>query len=129
MHLLSGKYARAAMKSLNLPAALAAILLICTPVLGRDNGQFANVPDSVRAWFKSVKSLNGEPCCDIADGHRTEFDIRQNQYWVPINGNWVPVPAEAVLKNVGNPVGDAVVWYSEYGGHVVIRCFVPGDGA
>jgi hypothetical protein len=34
-----------------------------------------------------------------------------------------------VLDTVGNPVGDAVVWYSIYGDHVVIRCFVPGSGA
>jgi hypothetical protein len=55
--------------------------------------------------------------------------MRKNQYWVPINGDWLPVPADAVLENVGNPVGDAVVWCSVYGGHVVIRCFVPGNGA
>jgi hypothetical protein len=109
-------------------AALAAILL-CTPAVARDNGQFSNVPDAVRTWFRNVKSQHGVPCCDIADGHRTEFDMRKNQYWVPIEGTWTPVPPEAVLNDVGNPVGDAVVWYSVYGGRVMIRCFVPGSGA
>jgi hypothetical protein len=103
-------------------------LVICTPALAHDNGQFGDVSDAVRVWFKNVKSPHGIPCCDIADGHRTEFDMRQNQYWVPINGNWMPVPAEAVVQNTGNPVGEAVVWYSAFGDHVVIRCFVPGDG-
>lgn len=106
-----------------------AVLAIGTPALARDNGQFADVSPSVRAWFKSVKSQHGVPCCDIADGHRTDYDMRKDQYWVPINGNWMPVPPDAVLDTVGNPVGDAVVWYSIYGEHVVIRCFVPGSGA
>ncbi len=106
-----------------------AVLAICTPALAHDNGQFTDVSPSVRAWFKTVKSQHGVPCCDIADGHRTDYDMRKDQYWVPINGNWMPVPADAVLDTVGNPVGDAVVWYSIYGDHIVIRCFVPGSGA
>jgi hypothetical protein len=106
-----------------------AVLAIATPALAHDNGQFANVSPSVRAWFKGVKSQHGVPCCDIADGHRTDYDMRKDQYWVPINGSWLPVPPDAVLNDAGNPVGDAVVWYSIYGDHVVIRCFVPGSGA
>ena len=109
-------------------AAFAAVVL-CTPALAHDNGQFSNVPDTVRTWFKNVKSQHGVPCCDIADGHRTDYDIRKNRYWVPINGTWMPVPPEAVIENAGNPVGDAVVWYSIYGDLVMIRCFVPGGGA
>ena len=118
----------AATKSMMVRAGLVAVA-IGTPALAHDNGQFSNVSPSVREWFKGVKSQHGVPCCDIADGHRTDYDMRKNQYWVPINGNWMPVPADAVLDNVGNPVGDAVVWYSIYGNHVVIRCFVPGSGA
>lgn len=106
-----------------------AVLAIGTPALAHDNGQFAGVSPSVREWFKGVKSQHGVPCCDIADGHRTDYDMRKDQYWVPINGDWMPVPPDAVLDTVGNPVGDAVVWYSIYGDHVVIRCFVPGSGA
>jgi hypothetical protein len=117
-----------AMSYRHLRVALAA-LFVCTPALARDNGQFGNVSDDVRAWFKSVKSPHGVPCCDIADGHRTDYDMRNNQYWVPINGEWTPVPPEAVIRNAGNPIGDAVVWYSSYGTRVVIRCFVPGGGA
>src|ERR1700716_479897 len=51
-----------------------------------DRGQFENVPDDVRRWFKSVRSPAGVPCCDISDGHRTEYDLRAGAYWVPING-------------------------------------------
>jgi hypothetical protein len=102
---------------------------VCVPAAAHDDGQFTNVSPAVRTWFRDVKSPTGVPCCDIADGHRTEFQMRKNEYWVPINGTWTPVPPQAVLNNVGNPVGDAVVWYSIYGGRVMIRCFVPGGGA
>ncbi len=104
-------------------------LLMCTPALAHDNGQFSKVPDTVRAWFKSVKSPRGIPCCDIADGHRTDYDMHDNRYWVPINGKWLAVPPEAVIEDASNPTGDAVVWYSAYGDYVMIRCFVPGGGA
>jgi hypothetical protein len=46
----------------------------------------------------------------LRDGHRTGYDIRQGQYWVPIDGDWCPVPPEAVIKTE-NPVGEAIVWY------------------
>ncbi len=113
-------------------AALRVVLFtafIATPAVAHDKGQFGDVPAPVREWFHSVKSSKGIACCDIADGHRTEFDMRKDLYWVPVNGNWVPVPPDAVLKGTANPVGDAVVWYSVYSGQVIIRCFVPGGGA
>jgi hypothetical protein len=106
-----------------------AALALCTPAVARDNGQFGNVPPDVRAWFKGVKSPTGIPCCDIADGHPTDYDMRENRYWVPINGQWIAVPPEAVVHDEGNPTGDAVVWYTVYNGTAYIRCFVPGGGA
>ncbi len=92
-----------------------------------DRGQFADVPDDVRAWFKGVIAPNGVPCCDMADGHRTEYEVRDGAYWVPIEGAWMPVPAHAVIKDRGNPVGEAVVWYVHHGGGIIISCFVPAD--
>jgi hypothetical protein len=115
------------MSLLYLRVAFAA-LIVCSPALAHDDGQFGDVPDSVRAWFKGVKSPHGVPCCDIADGHPTDFDMRENQYWVPIDGTWIPVPPEAVVEADGNPIGEAVVWYNTNGSQVFIRCFVPGDG-
>lgn len=92
-----------------------------------DRGQFGDVPDSIRDWFKHVISPSGVPCCDISDGHRTEYDVRHGAYWVPIEGVWTEVPAHAVIRDRGNPVGEAVVWYVHHGGGVVISCFVPAD--
>jgi hypothetical protein len=94
-----------------------------------DNGQYEGVDPNVRSWFKSVRSPHGVPCCDIADGHRTSYDMRPDGYYVPIEGQWRPVPPEAIVYNAGNPVGEAVVWYVRQGpDSVYIRCFVPGGG-
>ena len=110
-----------------------ALLLVCTATLTSaalafDNGQYEDVPPHIRSWFKNVLAPNGVPCCDISDGHRTDYDVRSDGYWVPIDGQWMPVPQEAIVQNAGNPVGEAVVWYSHYNERVFIRCFVPGGG-
>src|SRR5258708_9824094 len=75
------------------------------PAHAVDRGQFENVPDDIRAWFKGVRSQDGVPCCDISDGHRTEYDVRAGAYWVPINGLWWRVPEKAIIRNAGNPLG------------------------
>src|SRR5450830_405572 len=69
------------------------------------------------------------PCCDIADGHRTTWKgDKTGRYWVSINDEWVQVPEEAIVYDAGNPVGEAVVWYTNFSNSIFIRCFVPGDG-
>jgi hypothetical protein len=107
-------------------ALLAPLLFVGLEAKAVDHGQYANVPDNVRAWFKSVRSPRGVPCCDVADGHRTDYDMRQDAYWVPIDGTWMQVPHGAVVPHSDNPTGEAVVWYTKYGSRIVIRCFVPG---
>jgi hypothetical protein len=110
--------------------------LSAPPASAIDNGQFGDIPANVRAWFKSVRSPHGVPCCDIADGHRTDYDIRSDGFWIPnpaITGEWMRVPPEAVVHDAGNPVGEAVVWYvinqpAAGKPDVYIRCFVPGGG-
>ncbi|MEH2567913.1 hypothetical protein [Bradyrhizobium sp. AZCC 2289] len=92
-------------------------------------GQFGKIPDDVRAWFKCVRSPAGVPCCDISDGHRTIYDVRAGVYWVPIDGVWWQVPEKAIVRSVGNPLGEAVVWYVNVRGNIDIRCFVPADAS
>ena len=109
-------------------SVLVTILLACAgAALAFDNGQYDHVAPDIRAWFKSVIAPNGVPCCDVSDGHRTEYDVRQGAYWVPIEGEWMQVPAHAVIRDRGNPVGEAVVWYVRHRGSVIISCFVPAD--
>jgi hypothetical protein len=92
-----------------------------------DNGQYENIPPDIRAWFKGIIAPSGVPCCDIADGHRTEYEVRSGAYWVPIDGMWWQVPDRAIIRDRGNPVGEAVVWYVHHRGSIVISCFVPAD--
>jgi hypothetical protein len=108
-------------------AFLASLMALGSTASAFDNGQYENVPADIRAWFKSVMAPNGVPCCDISDGHRTEYDVRNGAYWVPIEGNWMMVPERAVIRDRGNPVGEAVVWYVHHRGSVIISCFVPAD--
>ncbi len=91
--------------------------------------------DRVKSWTKSIRSPHGVPCCDISDGHRTDYDIRSDGYWIPdplhldLPRQWIKVPPEAVVYNAGNPVGEAVVWYVFQGSDTTyVRCFVPGGG-
>jgi hypothetical protein len=108
---------------------LGAFVLVSGTAHAVDRGQFENVPDDIRAWFKGVRSPAGIPCCDISDGHRTEYEVRAGAYWVPINGLWWRVPEKAIIRNAGNPLGEAVVWYVSLRGRIEIRCFVPADAA
>ena len=61
------------------------------------------------------------------------YDMRQGQYWVPIEGEWYPVPPEALVMTA-NPVGEAIVWYVSTYAEVrtdpkySVLCFVPSDG-
>ena len=141
-HLLR-MYSLSALEPRNRKAgSMIASLVFCavsaTAAIAMDRGQFANVPLEVRQWFEHLRSPKGVPCCSYADGHRTGYDTRQDQYWVPIEGEWYPVPPEAVIKTA-NPVGEAIVWYqsvsnSEYNTVIStdpkyrILCFVPTDG-
>ena len=108
-------------------ALLACLSVLASAAIAFDNGQYDNVAPDIRAWFKSVMAPNGVPCCDISDGHRTTYDVRQGAYWVPIEGEWMVVPERAVIRDRGNPVGEAVVWYVHHRGSIVISCFVPAD--
>ena len=115
--------------------ALAISVFTFTQVGAMDRSELKDVPPSIRQWFESMMSPSGKPCCSYADGHRTEYEIRENTYWVPIGSVWMPVPPEAVIEDKGNPFAEAVVWYSpvivdrKWTGQQKIICFVPGSGA
>lgn len=112
------------------------LCLLTAPAIAIDNGQYENVDPVIRDWFRGVKSPNGVPCCNIADGHSTiwrKSETIGHEFDVPIEGEWTPVPNEAIVYNAKNPTGESIVWYvRQYDGgpdkwH--IRCFVLGSGA
>ncbi len=108
---------------------VAAIVVPITVAIAHEQypGQYAQYTPQERDWFKSVRSPSGVPCCNIADGHLTSWTQSPNgQYIVPINGNQVPVPPEAVVRTA-NPLDNAIVWYVAVGNDIFIRCFVPSS--
>ena len=105
------------------------LLAIAAPAKAVDRGQYKDVPEHIKKWFKGVQNATGSYCCDISDGHRTEYDIREGQYWVPIGGVWWQVPDKAIIRDAGNPLGEAVVWYVDLLGRIEITCFVPADSS
>lgn len=115
---------------------VAVALIACAPVAARETtpGQYDNVPDSVRQWFKAQKAPSGVSCCDIGDGFNTEWVIRGDKYFVPVpgypNDPWVEVPDNTIITGHGNPNGNAVVWWApalnSEGHPFFVRCFVPG---
>jgi hypothetical protein len=115
--------------------ALTLAVLIVGGAWAMDREELRNVPPQVRNWFESMRSPTGKLCCSYADGHRTEYDMRENSYWVPINQVWTQIPPEVVIHDQGNPFSEAVVWYNpiiENGqptGQHKILCFVPGGGS
>lgn len=103
--------------------------LVSTSALAINDGRWDNIDPLTKKWFESVKSPHGVPCCSVADGHVTSWEIREDgHYWVPIEGKWYLVPSESVVKNAGNPFNQAVVWYTKQGDEIYyIRCFVPSS--
>lgn len=112
--------------------ALAGALALAslTHAFARNTGEWNDASPELRQWFKSVRSPNGVPCCDVSDGHLTEWRKTEEHYEVPINQRWEKVPPEAVVRNSGNPIGKAIVWYvinNDAPGGLHIRCFVPAS--
>lgn len=114
-------------------AGIVAVAAVVTAATAFDNGGWGDVRPEVRAWFKSVRSRSGVPCCDISDGHGTDEELRADgSTWVPHPlkpDEWMQVPAEAIVYEAGNPTGRAVIWWVRQGADTIyVRCFVHGGG-
>jgi len=107
---------------------IAFILALSWPALARDDGRHAQSP--YKEWFDSLFSENG-PCCSNADGVKLddpEWEADADGYRVRINGQWLRVPSNAIVKAT-NRVGYAIVWPMYDGETIYIRCFMPGASA
>jgi hypothetical protein len=54
-----------------------------------------------------------------------------SEWWVVISNDWQQLPEAAVVYHAENPIGIAIVWYSQnqvQGQPRFIRCFVPSGG-
>ncbi len=96
--------------------------------IARDDGRYAN--SALKPWFDQLASKKGL-CCSFADGVKVEdvdWDTRDGQYRVRLDGQWVVVPDSALITEP-NKFGPAVVWpYRDAEGTTQIRCFIPGAG-
>ncbi len=109
-------------------AIVAAIVLLCSTssAFSRDDGRYANAP--LKPWFEQLSSKKGR-CCSDADGHvvlDSDWDSKDGHYRVRIDGEWIDVPDDAVIRQP-NLFGRTVVWPYYEDGHVSqIRCFMVG---
>jgi hypothetical protein len=88
----------------------------------------------LQPWFESLRNKLGLYCCAKADGHVLddgEWDTKDNNYRVFVQGRWFVVPDDAVLSGP-NKFGKAIVWFRNYPGRTTpdtrILCFLPGSG-
>src|SRR5580693_8799840 len=77
---------------------------------------------SVAPWFKGLSASDGTPCCSMADCRRTLSRLTADGYEVIIDGSWVAVPWDRVLRGTDNPTGQAVVCRAPR--TKIILCFV-----
>jgi hypothetical protein len=92
----------------------------------RDDGRYANSP--LKSWFESLHSKDGVQCCANADGmvlSDVDWDTSGGHYRVRLDGQWIDVPDDRVIKEP-NRVGRPMVWPYYLNGHPTIRCFMPG---
>jgi hypothetical protein len=109
-----------------------ALLLAAAVILIRDpTGKWAG--DPLQPWFESLRNKLGLYCCAEADGHPLddgEWDTKDNNYRVFVQGEWTVVPDDAVLSGP-NKFGKAIVWFRNPWGvtpNTHIQCFIPGSG-
>jgi hypothetical protein len=83
-----------------------------------------NADPALATWFRSLKAPNGTSCCDVADCRRASSRMTPAGYEVMIDGQWIPVPWERVLRRTDNPTGEAVVCSPPTEVGTFIFCFV-----
>lgn len=99
------------------------LILIMAVAFAHDHGR-----PELNRWFKDLHASNGVACCDGSDATSlddVDWDTKDDHYRVRIEGQWIDVPDEAVIKEP-NKAGQAMVWPYYSGGLIVVRCFIPG---
>jgi hypothetical protein len=103
---------------------LLALALSINPIRAHDHAR-----PGLDGWYSDLKSGKG-PCCDgpgvdalhLAD---VDWESKDGRYRVRIEGEWVDVPDDAVLKEA-NRDGRTLVWPWWKDGKRAVRCFITG---
>lgn len=108
-------------------AALLLILALNVPIAayGHDHSR----PD-LDSWYGTLRSDGGGPCCggpkvDATTLDDADWESRDGHYRVRVDGQWLDVPDEMVVKEP-NRAGRTLVWLSYGNGQPFVRCFMPG---
>jgi len=115
---------------------IVALCFLVTPAAAADQGYFAclHLAPEQLSWFAQAGI---SACCNIADGMPTRYEQREDGVYVPSlaeaivearacrseiepakpsadRSTWVRVPDKAIqpLLNKSNPIGVAIVWWS-----------------
>ena len=106
-------------------ALIASAALFAGSATARDDGRYASSP--LKPWFDSLRSKKGL-CCSDADGSvvsDVDWESKDGHYRVRLEGQWIDVPDDAVLKEA-NRDGRTLVWPTWRDGKRAVRCFIPG---
>jgi hypothetical protein len=109
--------------------AVTAFAATMSPGHARDDGRYAQSPN--RDWFRSLTNQYGIMCCEGADGVRLDdpdWEFDGNGYRVRLDGRWMPVPPQAIVRQQ-NKMSYAIVWPWKEDGHWRIGCFMAGNAS
>jgi hypothetical protein len=113
------------------------LLVLCAPAAARDNGQWANSPQSIRQWFQSLMQPDNPAvsCCGEADAFEADsFEVEGDHYVAIItdghgiipNGTHIAVPNKKMKWDKGNPTGHGIIFIGSNG---TLYCYVTPGGA
>jgi hypothetical protein len=106
------------------------LMMIIGAVFAHDKHYAIN--SDMKHWFEGLRSGKG-PCCADADGNvitDADWESINGHYRVRLEGQWIDVPDDAVIKEP-NMYGPTIVWPINIWGAngkntPMIRCFLPG---
>ncbi len=101
----------------------------------RDDGQWAQQPESVRKWFRELMQPDypNTSCCGEADAFEADDFEQDGDRYVAIitdgrgiipNGTRVIVPNYKIKWDKGNPTGHGIIFIGNNG----VLCYVPPSG-
>jgi hypothetical protein len=116
-----------------------AAIVVATGVVAasaRDDGQWANVPENVRQWFRSLKQPDHprQSCCGEADAFEADNFEAEGDHYVAIitngkgvipSGTRIPVPNQKMKSDAGNPTGHGIIFL---GPQRQVYCYVTPGG-
>jgi hypothetical protein len=116
--------------------ALMAGLLILISAHARDNGQWADKPTDLHAWFEGLTQPNNPTasCCGEADAFEADaFEVEGDHYIAIITdgrgdfptGARISVPNSKMKWDSGNPTGHGIIFI---GSDANVLCYVPPGG-